>query len=1073
MKWFDLSRFGAKLTVLPKSRARSRTVLRLEMAHGRDWQAERERFQAANPGNGWVPSPASFREALADLGFSPFESQRLASPDQATFDQHGDEYVSFVSEAVRDTIKLSDLQRLMPGLSQADVVDMPLAQVVTQFEDVQGYEEQWEALRSAMVHDAIDVWAPRYNPWTNDPETAKLPLVDALRHVGIDVNNRTDRTIGNDLTFKAAQLGYRGDALEVYYVSQEAAEADGLTDADYQRVGFAASIPLQVQGGKVVALRSVWDMPDLRRSMSVREALRIEPEQARGLGSISSDYLRQRETVRGDLRGAFADLRRWGENPKLLDGHSPDRVWGAVSRFAEAAHLAHKYPWMTPSASELLQVAPLGPDGRTPRLKPMGALDDADIAILARAAEREGIDTQEAATALLNGAKRLHGAMVSADLAAERAKVLAEKVAALAAEAPIVEAAAGDGRKHVDAGVKIGGARKDYAAHSLTWDEVAGLNRVELSLHVSKQNVWPPLDYAAMRETGMSATVAMSIKLIKDAINTSPYLGFRVSAEAMSEEKLRGAAERYVVAVAKVRELLEDVTTEADLTEACLKIRDFAGEGDRRLIYGGATWEQLGETLSKLIAYEAPIRQASRKISKSTAYWGKDEEGRSVLAHKDPWTALIKEKVGVGADAQAERKRKAELDRELHMPHLQHVKRVGTDWRNGRDVTADDLIEQFGFRAVEYGEWLPQKERQEVVNMAYDCFADLADALNLDPKDVSLGGELAVAFGARGRGGKGSALAHFEPARNVINLTRMSGAGSVAHEWWHAFDHKAAKDDRLGVFATESKHLLRGRPLHPLTERLQARTQTPAEIVKAAAVGAAQSRASAETWMPQGDAMVRANALIYLNERLDKEQEKIRAEVEAQVRNREGRPPILGECGVLSSTTPYDVAEISSEIRDHWKDQMDKKDQKGIYGNLWHWAKRVCLLESVEAYQRAGVELTNEALKHAGMVPTDFMKDAEKFDKMRSKAYWATPIELFARAGAAYVHDKLEGQGVRSDYLVAGAQENRCLETLGASPNPRGEDRTALYACFEAVMDEYRLKCRAEREASQESTLSM
>ena len=44
---------------------------------------------------------------------------------------------------------------------------------------------------------------------------------------------------------------------------------------------------------------------------------------------------------------------------------------------------------------------------------------------------------------------------------------------------------------------------------------------------------------------------------------------------------------------------------------------------------------------------------------------------------------------------------------------------------------------------------------------------------------------LAIAFGARG---SGSALAHFEPARNVINLTKLKGAGSLAHEWGHALD---------------------------------------------------------------------------------------------------------------------------------------------------------------------------------------------------------------------------------------------------------------------------------------------
>jgi hypothetical protein len=41
---------------------------------------------------------------------------------------------------------------------------------------------------------------------------------------------------------------------------------------------------------------------------------------------------------------------------------------------------------------------------------------------------------------------------------------------------------------------------------------------------------------------------------------------------------------------------------------------------------------------------------------------------------------------------------------------------------------------------------------------------------------------------ARAGQGLSGARAHFEPSRVAINLTKMSGSGSLAHEWWHAFD---------------------------------------------------------------------------------------------------------------------------------------------------------------------------------------------------------------------------------------------------------------------------------------------
>jgi len=63
---------------------------------------------------------------------------------------------------------------------------------------------------------------------------------------------------------------------------------------------------------------------------------------------------------------------------------------------------------------------------------------------------------------------------------------------------------------------------------------------------------------------------------------------------------------------------------------------------------------------------------------------------------------------------------------------------------------------------------------------------DLADLLNVPTRALSLAGKLSLAFGARG---KGTAAAHYEPSRVVINLTKTQGAGSLAHEWFHALDN--------------------------------------------------------------------------------------------------------------------------------------------------------------------------------------------------------------------------------------------------------------------------------------------
>jgi hypothetical protein len=116
--------------------------------------------------------------------------------------------------------------------------------------------------------------------------------------------------------------------------------------------------------------------------------------------------------------------------------------------------------------------------------------------------------------------------------------------------------------------------------------------------------------------------------------------------------------------------------------------------------------------------------------------------------------------------------------------------RTGTDHRGGADITPEQFLDAFGFRGVEFGNWVAQgdgsKGRQGMLNDAYDAFMDLADVVGVPPKALSLEGRLGIGFGSRGRG---RASAHFEPDTVVINLTRTKGAGSLAHEWFHALDN--------------------------------------------------------------------------------------------------------------------------------------------------------------------------------------------------------------------------------------------------------------------------------------------
>ena len=127
--------------------------------------------------------------------------------------------------------------------------------------------------------------------------------------------------------------------------------------------------------------------------------------------------------------------------------------------------------------------------------------------------------------------------------------------------------------------------------------------------------------------------------------------------------------------------------------------------------------------------------------------------------------------------------------KETDVRGAENRERAGKDYRQGKDATPE-MFNTFGFRGVEFGNWVSQggnlKERQGMLNAAYDGLMDLADIVHIPPKALSLNGTLGLGLGSRG---SGSASAHFEPDTIVINLTKTRGAGSLAHEWLHALDN--------------------------------------------------------------------------------------------------------------------------------------------------------------------------------------------------------------------------------------------------------------------------------------------
>lgn len=209
---------------------------------------------------------------------------------------------------------------------------------------------------------------------------------------------------------------------------------------------------------------------------------------------------------------------------------------------------------------------------------------------------------------------------------------------------------------------------------------------------------------------------------------------------------------------------------------------DKGSDGKYHWYYGVALDDKYGP---KKTAYNTmPFFLAERLNSR-------EEAQKQIEANKERWESLVKDVV---------RQRSNFVyfsgDNET---------RKGEDYRNGKDVTAEEFANKFGFRGVQFGNWANQADRQAALNNAYDSFMDMSKIIGVSSKAMSLNGELGVAFGSRG---SGAASAHYEPGEVVINLTKTRGAGSLAHEWWHALDNyfSRAANVKLG-YVTSDKRL--------------------------------------------------------------------------------------------------------------------------------------------------------------------------------------------------------------------------------------------------------------------------
>ena len=115
-----------------------------------------------------------------------------------------------------------------------------------------------------------------------------------------------------------------------------------------------------------------------------------------------------------------------------------------------------------------------------------------------------------------------------------------------------------------------------------------------------------------------------------------------------------------------------------------------------------------------------------------------------------------------------------------------------------------------------------KQEQQVAANLFLDALCDLMTILQVNEQVISLRGTLSIAFGS---GENKYSSAHYNSATRTISLAKNAGPGSLAHEYFHAFDHfitnRFLKTASVNDFASSS--WLQGGVVvdHPLNNLLE------------------------------------------------------------------------------------------------------------------------------------------------------------------------------------------------------------------------------------------------------------
>lgn len=329
------------------------------------------------------------------------------------------------------------------------------------------------------------------------------------------------------------------------------------------------------------------------------------------------------------------------------------------------------------------------------------------------------------------------------------------------------------------------------------------------------------------------------------------------------------------------------------------------------------------------------------------------------------------------------------ISRSIKRSPLEYIKR--TDGLAIPEITVSSIQEHFGYKDVVFGNYVKNEESKEHVRHFLGAMVDLAELLNIDIKAINKFGELSIFFGALGCGHFSGAMACYYSDRKAINLTKKTGDGSLAHEWFHYLDNISGEGNEK---RNDSRYASQGVSLNDNVKIKKAFSDIMYEI-------------------KQGDGF--DGNFKFEKFRMDKY-------------------PIFRLYGVT-------VEECIKEVQRKFKNYND-----------YYYIKKEKKAQQYYRYiaTKFGLNEITVPLKVQG---SRYYYVSKLYEA--GKDYYTLPFELFARAFESYIEFKLSNQDRSSNYLVniqSGMGLAGLLIPRTEWPYPHGVELARLVVLFDSLI---------------------